>query len=32
MNIIVWLRDNLRSVILSILYNLINEVYPCNKI
>ena len=32
MNIIGWLRDNLNSVILSVVYNLIYEVYPCNKI
>ena len=32
MNIIVWLRDNLRSVILSIVYNLTYEVYPDIKI
>ena len=32
MNIIGWLRDNLNSVILSILYNLVYEVYPFNKI
>ena len=32
MNLTIRLRDNLPSVVLSILYNLINEVYPCNKI
>ena len=32
MIILVWLRDNLPSVVLSILYNFISEVYPCIKI
>ena len=29
MNLILWFRDNLPGVVLSILYNFICEVYAC---